>query len=171
MTETWSKERRVFAVFPSTRGFGFAIFEGPLRPIDWGVKEVRVTKKNAMSLLKIKEFVEYYQPEVIVVEDYTGEGSRRSRRIRKLIDDVMGLALERNIPVRGYSRAVIRGVFSELGAKTKFEIAQVIADYYPQLEPRLPRFRKPWMSEDGRMSIFDAVSLALTYYRVENRGE
>jgi len=30
---------------------------------------------------------------------------------------------------------------------------------------RLPRLRKPWMSEDYRMSIFDAVALALTIFQ------
>jgi hypothetical protein len=34
----------------------------------------------------------------------------------------------------------------------------------PELAPRLSRFRKPWMSEDYRMSIFDAVALALTFF-------
>jgi len=33
---------------------------------------------------------------------------------------------------------------------------------FPELAPRLPRFRKPWMSEDYRMSIFDAVAFGLT---------
>jgi len=30
---------------------------------------------------------------------------------------------------------------------------------------RLPRFRKPWMSEDSRMSIFDAVAFGLTCFQ------
>jgi hypothetical protein len=29
---------------------------------------------------------------------------------------------------------------------------------------RLPRFRKAWMSEDYRMSIFDAAAFATTYF-------
>jgi hypothetical protein len=34
-----------------------------------------------------------------------------------------------------------------------------------ELAPRLPRFRKPWMSEDYRMSIFDAVSWAVAQFQ------
>ena len=34
---------------------------------------------------------------------------------------------------------------------------------FPELEKRLPRVRKPWMSEDERMSIFDAVALAIAH--------
>ena len=46
----------------------------------------------------------------------------------------------------------------------KQEIAIAIAERFPELAPRLPRSRKPWMSEDYRMSIFDAVALALTFF-------
>ena len=49
-------------------------------------------------------------------------------------------------------------------ATTKQEIAIAIAERFPELAPRLPRSRKPWMSEDYRMSIFDAVALALTFF-------
>jgi hypothetical protein len=43
-----------------------------------------------------------------------------------------------------------------------------IAKRFPELAPRLPRFRKPWMSEDYRMSIFDAVAMALTLFNFQN---
>ena len=32
---------------------------------------------------------------------------------------------------------------------------------------RVRRFRKPWMSEDYRMSIFDAAVLAVTFSRLK----
>jgi len=35
---------------------------------------------------------------------------------------------------------------------------------------RLPRFRKPWMSEDYRMSIFDAVGFGLTFFALITSG-
>jgi len=38
---------RVLAIDPSTRGFGFAVLEGPSRLIDWGVKETR--SKNGLK--------------------------------------------------------------------------------------------------------------------------
>ena len=34
----------------------------------------------------------------------------------------------------------------------------------------LPRFRKPWMSEDYRISIFDAVAFANAYFRSGIKG-
>jgi len=58
----------------------------------------------------------------------------------------------------------VKKVFAVFRANTKHEIAHAVAQQLPELAPRLPRFRKPWMSEDYRMAIFDAAALALTYF-------
>ena len=58
----------------------------------------------------------------------------------------------------------MKQAFSESGASNKYEIAVAIANRFPELAPRLPRFRKPWMSEDYRMSIFDAVGFAVSFF-------
>jgi len=49
MSRAYTKDIRVLAIDPSTRGFGFAVLEGPDRLIDWGVKETKVDK-NRRSL-------------------------------------------------------------------------------------------------------------------------
>ena len=73
-------------------------------------------------------------------------------------------SLAPNIRVRSFSRAKVKQTLGESGASNKYEIAIAIAKRFPELTTRLPRFRKPWMSEDYRMSIFDAVALALTFF-------
>ena len=45
-----------------------------------------------------------------------------------------------------------------------YEVARAVADHLPELAPRLPPRRKPWMSQDERMSIFEAVAFGLTFY-------
>jgi Holliday junction resolvasome RuvABC endonuclease subunit len=110
----------------------------------------------------IDDLIDVYLPSVIVIEDYAGKGSRRCRRIERLINDISKLASKKKIRVRSFSRAKVKQAFSDCGASTKQEIAIAIASRFPELAPRLPRFRKPWMSEDYRMSIFDAVALAMT---------
>ena len=162
MSRADTKDIRVLAIDPSTRGFGFAVLEGPNRLIDWGVKETKTDKKRR-TLKLIHDLIDQYQPNVIVVEDYEGKGSHRCRRVRELIEDISKLAAKQEIKVRRFSRAKVKQAFSESGAVNKYEIAQTIANRFPELAPRLPRFRKPWMSEDYRMSIFDAVALALIF--------
>jgi len=167
MSRAYTKDIRVLAIDPSTRGFGFAVLEGPNRLIDWGVKETKTDNKKK-SLKLIEDLIDRYQPSVIVVEDYAGRGSRRCQRIQELIDEISKLALKRKVRVRSFSRVKVKQAFAESGA-TKYSIALAIANRLPELAPRLPRFRKPWMSEDYRMSIFDAVAFGLTFFHVDSK--
>jgi hypothetical protein len=49
---------------------------------------------------------------------------------------------------------------------TKFAVAQALAGKFPaELGKRLPPKRRPWMSEDPRMDIFDAVGLAMAFWQ------
>ncbi len=98
MSRAYTKDIRVLAIDPSTRGFGFAVLEGPDRLIDWGVKETQTDKKRR-TLKLIDDLIDRYQPHVLVVEDYAGKGSRRCVRVEKLIDDISKLALKRNVKV------------------------------------------------------------------------
>jgi len=159
---------RVLAIDPSIRGFGFAILEGPDRLIDWGVRETKVDKKRK-SLRFIAELIDRYQPSVFVVEDYAAKGSRRCGRVRELINDISKLAVKRKVKVRSCSSVKVKQAFAECGGTNKYKIAVEIANRFPELAPRLPRFRKPWMSEDYRMSIFDAAGLGLTFFCIDNK--
>ena len=48
---------------------------------------------------------------------------------------------------------------------TKFAVSQMLAEKFPaELGTRLPPKRRPWMSEDPRMDIFDAVGLAVAFW-------
>ncbi len=162
---------RILAIDPTTRGFGFAVMEGSDYLIDWGVKEGRDNNKDVHCLNNISALIDRYMPDVIAVEDFNGMGSRRCHRIQILIKNIIELADAKNIKTHRFSRSRIRDVFALHGAGTKFEIAQAIAGDFPELSSRLPPPRKCYMSEDSRMSIFDAMSLAITYFYFHNNGE
>jgi hypothetical protein len=72
-----------------------------------------------------------------------------------------GHAAARHLIVVTVTRESVRRLFAPTGT-TKFEIALAITKTFPELASRLPRKRKPWMSEDERMNLFDAVAFALT---------
>jgi Holliday junction resolvasome RuvABC endonuclease subunit len=170
MTRPLLKLRRILAIDPTSQGFGFAVIEEPEQLIDWGNKMVNTAKgdKNTQCLKRIIKLIEYYHPNVIVVENATGKGSRRCRRVQKLIQEIVVLASAGRIRTKAFSRSQIRKAFSQYQASTKHQIATAIAGLFPELAPHLPRFRKPWMSEDNRMSIFDAAALALTFLLFEH---
>src|SRR5215470_10532232 len=130
MSRAYTNDKRVLAIDPSTRGFGFAVLEGPNRLIDWGVKETKTDKKKK-SLKLIAELMEQYQPKVFVVEDYGRKGSRRCQRVGELIRDISKVALKRGIRVKSISRLKVKQAFSESGTTTKYKIAIAIAKHFP----------------------------------------
>jgi hypothetical protein len=168
MTHRRLSPELVLAVFPSTRGFGYAVFEGPTSRVDWGVKAVRRRQKNLASLRKIRELLAFYQPDALIVENYQGRGSRRAKRIQALINLMTAHAADQRIRTVSYSRSEVRASF---GLTTKREIAEAIVREFPALEPRLPPVRKIWMSEDARMNIFDAAALAITFFDTKSRAK
>jgi hypothetical protein len=85
-------------------------------------------------------------------------------RVRTLIETITETGRTHGIEVRAIPRRRVIRAFASVGGATKYAIAVVIAERFPELAPRLPPVRKPWMSEDARMAIFDAMALALVYY-------
>lgn len=163
------KHLRILAVAPSTRGFGFAVFEGQGVLVDWGVKSVQ-GDKNRLSLVKAEEMIRHYQPEVIVLEDLAGEDCRRSTRIRTLSRRLVALAARLKVRVEVLARDQVKRTFFAEGEGTKHALAEIIAQHFPEeLGSRLPPKRKPWKSEDCRMDIFAAVALALAF-RLQSAG-
>jgi len=160
---------RVLAVQPTTRGFGFAVMERPDGLIDWGTKEAR-GDKNKQALIHLAALIGRYQPEVLVFEDTETKDSRRCARIRLLAQEIAQMAIKLRVRTRRIPRRLVKHAFAETGPTTKPWIAAAIASQFPELSRHLPARRRPWMSQDVRMSIFDAVALALTHYgRIEVR--
>src|SRR5205085_8848947 len=96
MNKEHDRERLLLAIYPTTRGFGFVVFEGQQRTIDWGVKDAR-GDKNRKVLAKIEQLVSWYRPDMLVLENAHGPGSRRAERIRQLHALVVELAKTQKI--------------------------------------------------------------------------
>jgi hypothetical protein len=85
-----------------------------------------------------------------------------SARNRELGERLIDLANQNGINAHLLSRSEISATFSVNGRGTKHARVEMLAKKFPdELGFRLPPERRPWMSEDSRMDIFDAVALAL----------
>lgn len=155
--------RRVLAIYPTSRGFGFVIFEGPKTLLDWGLPQIP-PREEATILRRIDTLLERYNPDLLVIESITDPKCRRKRRVRKLLRAVGKLAAQRRVPVEAFSKDAVRRVFAHVGAVTKQQIASFVASQYRELAPRLPPQRKTWQSEDVRISLFCAAALAIAFY-------
>ena len=155
--------KRVFALDPYSRGFGFVVCEGPEHVIDWGLKEAR-REKDTRCLRHVEQLIETYHPDIFVIEATHDPQCRRCPRVRELLHKMSQLAAEKKLKTRSFSRRAVQATFSEVSPVTKYEMANRIVERLPELTPWRPPFRKPWMSEHSRASIFDAAALALTYF-------
>jgi hypothetical protein len=155
----------VLFIYLNTRGFAFILFEGPLSPFDWRVKEVRGRGKDGRCLAKIEGIIVRYQPDILVLQDTAPNGTVRAPRINHLNAAVAKLGEGRGFPVYAYSRDIVLNAFAHLGAANKQGIAEVIAKHVPAFERYVPPPRKPWMSEDARMGLFDAAALGLVFFQ------
>lgn len=159
-----SQKDLVLAVHPSTHGFGYALMEGPLSPVDWGVREAKGKYKNVTCVEKIAKLLETHHPHVLCLEDWSAESARRSARVKRLCRSIALLARSRGIEVCVYSRSTVQKCFEGFGAKTRHETAQAIAKHITAFARSLPKPRKAWESEKPAMALFNAAALALSFY-------
>jgi len=106
-----------------------------------------------------------YEPDILVLQDTSRNGTRRAHRVTKLNADIAELGEARGIPVFAYTRADVCNAFSYLGDVNEQIIAEAIAKHIPAFERYVPPPRKPWMSEDTRMGLFDAAVLGLVFFQ------
>src|SRR5713101_4191319 len=160
---TGSPQKRVLAIDPTHRGFGYVIFEGPDFLIDWGVRHVE-GPKNKASIAAAAELITHYHPRIMVLEDIAAKGCRRCRRVRELVEALERYSRQRGLTVRRIAQARVKRTFLPLSIRNKNQLARFVAARFPELVRYLPPERKAWMSEDLRTAIFDAAAFALAFF-------
>ena len=158
--------KRVLALHATTRGFTFALFNGPGQLYDWGIKHVARGDKNKESLAAIEHLIIRYDPHAVVFEDVTEAGSKRVSRVRILHRDIEKLADRASLETYAYPWQIVFSVFKGGSPKTRHDIVVMLAEIYPQLASRLPPKRKAWLPMDPRQALFDAAALGITFYAV-----
>lgn len=154
---------RIFALDPSNKGFGYAVFELPFRLVECGFAHVS-GDKNAGATVRFEKLLIRFRPDTVVLEDAEAPGSRRHPRVRRLAETLAKLARERGIAVSTVARVAVLKCFAPAdGRATKYTIAKQLSKQFPELGDCLPPPRKPWRTEDRRLAIFDAVALAVTH--------
>ena len=154
--------KRVLAIDPFSRGVGFAVLEGQERLIDWGLRTTG-RADNAKALSVIDKLIDRFRPDVLALEDWESAGSRRCGRVQTLLDRIAATEGPR-VLVRLITRRQIRAIGPMPQTSTKRGRACFLAERFLELQPFLPPIRKPWMPEDDRMAIFDAVSFAVACF-------
>jgi hypothetical protein len=161
----------VLAIYLNARGFAFVVFEGPESPVDWGIKDMRGERKNERCLAGIGHIIDRYRPGVLVLQDTSPRGTRRVHRVRRLNLAITKLAEKLAVEVSTFARREIMQAFANVEVGTKRQLAEAIANHIPEFERYLPPVRKPWMSEDSRMSLFEATALGRAFFHSSDAAE
>jgi hypothetical protein len=153
----WRTRTRVIGIDPTSKGFAWVVLEGTDRLVDSGTCRVPKLKPRDYRA-RVKSLFERYSPSAVVLE--RTRGSRRSKRVVKLIRDLEKLAVKYGLTVRRVSREDVRKVFAQTGWR-KHEIAEAIVGSYPALAECLPPKRRAWEAEREGMNVFDAFSFVV----------
>jgi len=162
------KSGLVLAVHPTSRGFGWVLFEGPLAPVNWGIASVK-TNRSAWCMMRFGKLLDLYRPKAILLEVNDPPEEARRGRVAFLVQDMQGFAANRDIDIHVYSRIEIATALLSDEDASRGAVVKVVADLLPILRDRLPSPRRPWQSIDGRRCLFDAAALGITHYRVTRR--
>jgi len=149
----------LLAIYPSQRGFGFAVASQQIGLTDWGLAIVHSKSLDAF-LQRVDALVFRNRVKHIVVESFSQ--SRRGCRAQRCIEHVALYARERNIVISAVTRSE-RFTTLELTypVASNHDLAVAVAMRFPELEVHLPSRRRRWQSEDERIAMFAAVSCLL----------
>jgi hypothetical protein len=152
----------VMAVYPNARGFAYVIFGRADFPLDWGVSELPAQERLRLSLDRFSHLLDRYDLDIVLLRNVP-EGSR-GKRLVKLVQAMDELARRRRARTIRISAQQARHAFAHVEPPTRYLIAQEIAERIPAFGPLLPPRRKIWIGESGRMGLFDAAAIALTFF-------
>jgi hypothetical protein len=114
----------VLAIYLTRRGFAFVLFEGALSPLDWGTTRRYGPEKNAHCLKIAGALFSRYSPDVLVLQDTSWTGTRRSQRVMNLNAALFEFAERQGLPICAFSRDSVRAKFNYLGSPTKHRWAR-----------------------------------------------
>lgn len=159
MMEPVPQSRRILAIEPSTRGFGYVVLEEPKRLVDWGLKEVK-GEKNVRCLCQVRHLLKLYKPDIVAVENIT-RNSRRCKRVRELIQYIHQQGQRSHVTTKAVGEFDFHKSYGLSECSTSYDIAKMLAKQFDEVADRLPPPRKPWDGLHQNMAIFGAIQLAL----------
>ncbi len=153
----------VLALYPNAMGVCYAVFNSPKDLVDYGIEYVRPVNTQK-SLRKVEQYLDFYNPDILLLRGISKQRAKHSKRTKKLIDLICEIAKRKGLQVHQYNRNQIQNIFSQFKAHSKYQISKKITEWFPELESLELPIRKRWMSENHRTGIFDAIAISLVHF-------
>jgi hypothetical protein len=155
--------KTILCLYPNSFGVCYAVFDSPKDLVDYGVGYVRPVS-NSKSFNKVNRYLDYYNPDIVLVRALTNPNSKMNKRNKKLIDLICERAKKKGLRVHQYTRGQVKDVFSLFNVVSKYQISKKIIEWFPVLEGVEYPYRKEWMNENHFVGVFDSISLGIVYY-------
>lgn len=167
------REERILAITIRSQRLGFAVAEGSVELLHWGMIYYEKNEKArvAAAAKRIEALFARFVPSVVAIERSAREKALNPPGPRSIYQKMRKEAAHRAISVCLLSRINVREGFRDLGVRSKDDIAALLARMFPELQSKLPPKRKIWKREHFSMPLFDAVALAVAYWMRENFQE
>jgi hypothetical protein len=147
---------RILGIASTTRGFAFAVTEGPRRLVSWGLRRVPVA--TAKSVKTMNKVLLKARPLFVAFER---EDSLKKRHRGKHFDAVVTRACDAHgIMILNMGSGQTHSLC--MPRKSKWSLADTLAKLFPELRDKVPPRRKPWQSEDDRIGLFMALAAAVS---------
>lgn len=147
---------RILGLCSTTRGFAFALTEGPRRLVTVGLRRVPPRRREAVKALDL--VLRESRPLFVAFEHET---SCRKRHRGKVFADVVTKSVNAyGILLLDIDHGQTKAL-SEAKRPTKWDISAAVAKLFPHITKRLPARRKPWQSENDDIGIFLALAAAV----------
>lgn len=163
-----SHDSRILSVDVRSKTLAYAVLDGPLQLLDFGVSG---SAQPGFQASRVEKTVRKFQPHIIVLRKVPAGSKRDNPAVQAGIKSIRSKAKHLSVPVVSVEKHLIDQTFRRHCKPTKHQIALLLSACFPALKWYLPSERKIWMPEDRRMQYFDAAALGLVYFASEGDAE
>jgi hypothetical protein len=139
---------------------GFAAFSFPKELLDFGSPRFDSSRS---AKLRVASLLRAFAPSLLVLRRIRRSSTRGSREWNLVVRAIRDQAKRSSIPVHWVPERALKEFFNRLGCRNKFEVANLLAKWFPEIARKLPRKRKPYEPEPWTLAYFDTISLGIAF--------
>jgi hypothetical protein len=160
---------RILAFEVRSRRMGFAVFEGPTRLLDWGIRSCSQPTRHLHEVVtkRVRPLFVRYRPFAVVMRCDNHYSSQTPTRLRISVGAIRKEAHRCGVEFRLLRTKSRKRSLVKIGCGTKHQAARLIAELFEELSCRVQPERKAWHSEGYHTVIFDAAATGLVAFADE----
>jgi hypothetical protein len=164
------RNRSLLALDIRAQRLGFALFDGPTKLLDWGIRVYGGPSQRAGKAVenRISSLLDSHAPSTLVIRRIHVHSPTTAQQLARIIKTIRVEARRRSAGVHVLSATAVKKFFARSGLTTKHEIALTLAEWFEDIAWKLPQKKKTWQSERFNMVIFDAVATGACFFAVKD---